>query len=477
MSRRIEECPHRQPAAAGGPDVADCRLLPRLTGIEGGDDCRVRRDLCTACCASLPPSETYLNPPIASKVYDIVGQALERGDLSEGERVRFGSLQTWAEESLAFGGIVLPVVSAATTRDETPLRVGGTAPGRVGLIGPNAHSGLGTLCRDLVRGFPVERWAMPEEPRPGDLPAGTRCRAIVPDGTDDVDAFSSGLDWILFFEQPWSMEILKRAREQHVRIACVPMWEFLDEQAPWLPYVDLMIAPTRWCRDLLPRWRERLGLSWDEADLPWPIGIDRFPFTRRETCRKFLFVNGHGGCREIDRVREPWNGRKGAAIVAEAARRAPEVPIIVVSQTGNLPPFPANVEVRVGDLDEASDLYREGDVCIQPSRWEGIGLPLLECQASGLPLLTTDAPPMNEHEPMRRLPCTQSRGRVWGLRSIPVNEVDADALARVLRELHGADISEASLAARRFVESHHSWTDAMPKLLAILDGRNVMRAS
>ena len=124
MVRRIEECPHRQAIAAGGPDVAECRLLQRLTRIEGGDHCRVRRDLCSACCASLPPSETYLNPPIASKLYDIAGQSLERGGLPEGERVRFESLHAWAEESLAFGRIV----PAAPSPCEASLRAGGRLP-------------------------------------------------------------------------------------------------------------------------------------------------------------------------------------------------------------------------------------------------------------------------------------------------------------------------------------------------------------
>ena len=307
---------------------------------------------------------------------------------------------------------------------------------------------------------------------PGDLPEGATCRSIVPAGMDELDEFSSGLDWVLFFEQPWSMEILKRAAgaacESRV-CADVGIPRRAGSLAPVRSTDD---RATRWCRDLLPQWRERLGLSWEEAYLPWPIDIRRLPFLRRETCRKFLFVNGKGGCRETDRSRESWDGRKGAAIVADAARRVPEVPIIVVSQTENLPAFPANVDVRVGDLAEASELYREGDVCIQPSRWEGIGLPLLECQASGLPLVTTDAPPMNELEPMRRLPGMRSRGRVWGLGSIPISEVDAGGVGPSLAQLHGADISEASLTARRFVESRHSWTDALPKLLAMLYGRN-----
>ena len=36
------------------------------------------------------------------------------------------------------------------------------------------------------------------------------------------------------------------------------------------------------------------------------------------------------------------------------------------------------------------------DVCISPSRWEGLGLPLYEAIAFGMPAITNDDPPMNE---------------------------------------------------------------------------------
>ena len=36
------------------------------------------------------------------------------------------------------------------------------------------------------------------------------------------------------------------------------------------------------------------------------------------------------------------------------------------------------------------------DVCIAPSRWEGLGLPLYEAMAWGMPTITNDNPPMNE---------------------------------------------------------------------------------
>ncbi|MET0824078.1 MAG: glycosyltransferase, partial [Solirubrobacterales bacterium] len=41
-------------------------------------------------------------------------------------------------------------------------------------------------------------------------------------------------------------------------------------------------------------------------------------------------------------------------------------------------------------------LFASADVCLAPSRWEGLGLHLYEAMALGLPVITNDAPPMNE---------------------------------------------------------------------------------
>jgi Glycosyl transferases group 1 len=467
MGRCVDECPHRRPIADGPPDVAVCEFLRTMTGVTEGARLHVRRDLCEACCASLPPTERYLNPPLASRIYDLTAQILAEGTADPTACSRHELLLAMAEESLAVEGIYRP---PALDRSRPPTDThsdGQPASARVGLLGENSRRGLGTLCRDFARNYPVECWYMPFEIAEVDRPPEVRCAVSDDIAPGATGSFPSGLDWVLFFEQPWRLDLLEKAREHGVKIACVPMWEYLDDASPWLPYVDLMIAPTRHCHELLPGWRERLGLSWEIAFLPWPIDVDRFPFRARTRCERFLFINGVGGSRELDRRRDVWDGRKGATIVAEAARRAPGVSILVLSQTDNLPAFPPNVEVRVGNPRESAALYRDGDVCIQPSRWEGLGLPLLECQASGLPLVTTDAPPMNEHNPLRSLGCVQSRGRVCGVRTIPVHEVDPTSLAHTFQSLYGADITEASLAARRFVESSHSWPAALPRLQSL----------
>ncbi len=56
------------------------------------------------------------------------------------------------------------------------------------------------------------------------------------------------------------------------------------------------------------------------------------------------------------------------------------------------------VEVILDDLptDEHMRLFAAADVCLAPSRWEGLGLHLYESMGLGLPVITNDAPPMNE---------------------------------------------------------------------------------
>ncbi len=58
----------------------------------------------------------------------------------------------------------------------------------------------------------------------------------------------------------------------------------------------------------------------------------------------------------------------------------------------------SRVEVRLEDLptDEHLRLFGAADVCVAPSRWEGLGLHLYESMALGLPVITNDNPPMNE---------------------------------------------------------------------------------
>jgi 1,2-diacylglycerol 3-alpha-glucosyltransferase len=56
------------------------------------------------------------------------------------------------------------------------------------------------------------------------------------------------------------------------------------------------------------------------------------------------------------------------------------------------------IELVVDDMEtsEHLELFASCDVCLGPSRWEGLGLFLFEAAAFGMPQITNDSPPMNE---------------------------------------------------------------------------------
>ena len=54
------------------------------------------------------------------------------------------------------------------------------------------------------------------------------------------------------------------------------------------------------------------------------------------------------------------------------------------------------IELEDRPTDEHMRQFAACDVCLSPSRWEGLGLPLYEAIAVGMPSITNDSPPMNE---------------------------------------------------------------------------------
>jgi GT2 family glycosyltransferase/glycosyltransferase involved in cell wall biosynthesis/tetratricopeptide (TPR) repeat protein/SAM-dependent methyltransferase len=336
----------------------------------------------------------------------------------------------------------------------------------IGLVGWDVATGLGHYNQDLARHLGVCKWLVPQHPHfpASPEPPLTVCRrtSLVPEA-DVLHDFLDGLDWLLCVETPYIMGLPALAHQRGVRVALIPMAENFDPQAGWLNYVDLVMPPTQQCAELVQEARTLFDFSWRMARLAGAVDTDRFHFRQRAICRRFLFTNGRGG----------YEGRKGVHCLAAAARLVPDMPILLYSQTLHLPPLPDNVEVRA-EVVRPEELYQDGDICVQPSRWEGLGLPLLEAQACGLPLVTTDGPPMTEYRPYRLIRATCDSQMIGG-RPVPAYEASPDHLARILRELWRQDIGAASAAARLFVEAFHSWTVVAPQLLSLLADTSTSR--
>jgi glycosyltransferase involved in cell wall biosynthesis len=338
-------------------------------------------------------------------------------------------------------------------------------PGKVGLVGRRGATGLGYTNLDFARHFEIDRWLIPLKANeaPGTAPEGPYRVDQVPldAGPAVIERCLSGLDWVFFIERPHFAGLAAIARGMGIFIAAVPNWEWLGNHMHWLRAADLLICPTLHTYRYVTDWRLRHGYGWDVAHVPWPLDTDRFRFQERTRADRFVFINGlggHPGTRLDGSV--ALLKRKGIELMVEAMRATPKLSFVLYSLDPKIPALPPNVEHREAPADNRA-LYDYGDVCVQPSHLEGFGLQLLECQAAGMPLITTDAPPMNEHNPWARIPVVRAETVIFGDRQpVPWQHIDPRQLAALLEECAGTDITRASREARQFVEREHNWSNA-----------------
>ena len=111
------------------------------------------------------------------------------------------------------------------------------------------------------------------------------------------------------------------------------------------------------------------------------------------------------------------------------------------------------------------------DVCLSPARWEGLGLPLYEAIAFGMPSITNDAPPMNEaiSDGVNGL-LVASHPNGTAKSGIPALDPDVGALTAAIERL-ADDAERASLAegAREVRDTERRWEDTVRGFGELLD--------
>jgi hypothetical protein len=86
-----------------------------------------------------------------------------------------------------------------------------------------------------------------------------------------------------------------------------------------------------------------------------------------------------------------------------------------------------------------------------------------------MPLVTTDAPPMNECRPFRAVPAdTTETVFLNGEEPIDSQIVRPEDLAAVLASIYDTDIRDASEQARAYIERERSWERARETIAALL---------
>ena len=125
----------------------------------------------------------------------------------------------------------------------------------------------------------------------------------------------------------------------------------------------------------------------------------------------------------------------------------------------------------------APGLYHMGDVYVYPTRLDGLGLTMYEAAACGLPIITTDFPPMNEA-------VERSFGRLVKVRDYycrqdayyyPMAVCDQQDLIAAMQWYvdHPEEVAAQKRAARRFAEENYRLSDRSHQLSEIFQQANL----
>ncbi len=235
----------------------------------------------------------------------------------------------------------------------------------------------------------LERTGIWDQP---DVTAASRFETPLEEYLTWVEANS--IDAVLC-DQNYQFAELAELRRRGVRTIGRFVWEHFtrDHAGPAQGAYEVVYSVTEAERE---RYR---GWGMETPRVPWGIHPEllRVPVERStHDLVRFVFPGGFLG------------HRKPAEPVLEAFARTtdPRLRLLVKAQVERsrlealLPTIESDerIELRLGDEPWPEHLaaIAANDVSISPSRWEGLGLPLYEAVAFGMPTITNDDPPMSE---------------------------------------------------------------------------------
>lgn len=338
---------------------------------------------------------------------------------------------------------------------------------KIAVVGWCDNSGIGREISDAIRHLPISSAYIFESQFKNtrlDLLKGVNVHfdKRSPDRLKNMEKFidEERPDVILTWEHPVICEFPELWLKKGVKWINIVHWDWFNPtKFDLFRKAHRVISPNSMCQKHL---REKYDL--DSTLLPIPIDTNLFPFSERKKADRFISVYSHGG---------PHGRRSLTQILLAWELMENPPPLTIYTQID--PPelngsgLPMNVKLERGDGPDPLALFQSGDIAVQPSRFEGVGLSLIEAQACGLPVIAIDAPPMNEVVlPDLLIPPASVKEVEHFGKMLEVYIPSAGALRSVVERISGKEISDLSRKAGQWVKDTFSWDVLKEKWLEVI---------
>ena len=272
----------------------------------------------------------------------------------------------------------------------------------IGVIGYSNNSGLGQMIRNFRKFNIVSSQFIIDHPIKGThaLEFPHTIGSHIP----TIEQLQQYIDTcnpkaVIVIETPFNFEFFEYLHKQGIKVFVIPMVDSISYKQfePYEQFIEKFLMPTRWGFEFYQT------LTGKARYLPFIIDTDYFkPVTQYVTRADFLHNQGFGGAgfrKGTEQVFTAFTQLKGMYQYATLWVNSQPCE----EQHSQIKPNTPGVLLKIGDIAEARDTYKYGKVYVAPSKREGLGLPILEAMACGLPVITTDGAPMNEWFDDKRL--------------------------------------------------------------------------
>ncbi len=283
---------------------------------------------------------------------------------------------------------------------------------------------------------------------------------------------------VVFFDQNYQFEEISALRRRGVKTVGRFVWETFSAShvGPALEAFDVIYSVTR-CE------QERYqGLGIKSPYVAWGCHPDLFEITLRRDPERVAFHYNAG----VVSKRKPYR----EVVEAFALAGNPNLRLVFKAQLERQTEYlnraagrDPRIAVVLEDLptSEHLQLFADSDVCLAPSRWEGLGVHLYEALAFGMPIITNDAPPMNElvEDGFNGL-LVRSRWDGLAKSGISAYVPDLEGLAEAIERLADPELREQLSEGAREMARRKDWSHTISdvgELLAKLGAPVARRGS